>query len=366
MFVCLFVFITYLNKRITLIFQFTKQVSMRFEENGMITPVVLSYKWEAHMDYRKNDWDEFISPIFATRHYMFEHKWRLHLSPNGNEVENRDYVSIFLQFLGKEPVEVSVKLSLLDDNYLKVIEREFHHEFKIGCRVSGFPRFAKYNFVCDNRILLDSKMKILCEIVYDEYIAEPPLKKTKTEQDSPDYCRLQEFDEFEKLLTAENSTDFAIRIGTDEIRVHRAIIMTRSPVFQAMLEHEMKEKQQNFVVITDVKHEVMKEVVRFMYTGKVEKIDKMALRLLFAAEKYCLNGLKLLCERQLQKNIKERTAIEYLKIAHLCNAVDLKSKIIQFIVKNHENVVHKLEFKLLPSELMYEVLTIVLGKNGNK
>ena len=42
---------------------------------------------------------------------------------------------------------------------------------------------------------------------------------------------------------------------------------------------------QNRVDITDVDHEVMREMLRFIYTGKAPNLDKMADDLLAAADK---------------------------------------------------------------------------------
>lgn len=59
----------------------------------------------------------------------------------------------------------------------------------------------------------------------------------------------------------------------------------RSPVFAAMFEHEMEERKQNRVAISDVDHDVLKEMLRFIYTGKAPNLEKMADDLLAAADK---------------------------------------------------------------------------------
>lgn len=63
------------------------------------------------------------------------------------------------------------------------------------------------------------------------------------------------------------------------------IIIARSPVFAAMFEHEMEERKQNRVAISDVDHDVLKEMLRFIYTGKAPNLEKMADDLLAAADK---------------------------------------------------------------------------------
>lgn len=52
-----------------------------------------------------------------------------------------------------------------------------------------------------------------------------------------------------------------------------------------MFEHEMEERKQNRVAISDVDHDVLKEMLRFIYTGKAPNLEKMADDLLAAADK---------------------------------------------------------------------------------
>ena len=56
-----------------------------------------------------------------------------------------------------------------------------------------------------------------------------------------------------------------------------------------MFEHEMEERKQNRVAITDVDHEVLKEMLRFIYTGKAPNLEKMADDLLAAADKVSIS-----------------------------------------------------------------------------
>lgn len=62
-------------------------------------------------------------------------------------------------------------------------------------------------------------------------------------------------------------------------------LKARSAVFAAMFEHDMVESMLNRVVITDIDHEVLKEMLNFMYTGKTPNLNKMAQGLLAAADK---------------------------------------------------------------------------------
>ena len=69
-----------------------------------------------------------------------------------------------------------------------------------------------------------------------------------------------------------------------EFAVHKAILAARSLVFSAMFEHEMEEKKQNKVEIPDMDHEVLREMLHYIFTGKISNIRNMTGDILFAAE----------------------------------------------------------------------------------
>ena len=73
------------------------------------------------------------------------------------------------------------------------------------------------------------------------------------------------------------------------------LIPARSPVFNAMFEHDLEERKQGRVEIKDIDHEVLREMLRFIYTGKAPNLDKMADDLLAAADmvSWCIFPSKL-------------------------------------------------------------------------
>ena len=96
-------------------------------------------------------------------------------------------------------------------------------------------------------------------------------------------CRLSE--DLSTLFETQKFSDVTLCVGGKEFSVHKAILAARSPVFAAMFEHEMEEKKQNRVDITDMDPEVLREMLRFIYTGKTPFLDKLDAELLAAADK---------------------------------------------------------------------------------
>ena len=81
--------------------------------------------------------------------------------------------------------------------------------------------------------------------------------------------------------------------GHKEFPVHKAILSARSKVFQAMFEHKMLETERSRVEIEDIDNDIMLEILRFIYTDRTQNIEKLADALLPAADKYCLERLKV-------------------------------------------------------------------------
>ena len=103
-------------------------------------------------------------------------------------------------------------------------------------------------------------------------------------------CRLSE--DLSGLFESQKFSDVILSVNGREFFAHKAILAARSPVFAAMFEHEMEEKKQNRVEITDMDHDVLREMLRFIYTGKAPNLEKMADDLLAAADKVIIHCTK--------------------------------------------------------------------------
>lgn len=127
-------------------------------------------------------------------------------------------------------------------------------------------------------------MTLYCEVSVVADSVNIAGQNNTTQFKVPD-CRLSE--DLGQLLESQKFNDVVLSVGGKEFPAHKAILAARSPVFAAMFEHEMEEKKQNRVDITDVEHGVMKEMLKFIYSGKSPELEKMADELLAAADKVC-------------------------------------------------------------------------------
>lgn len=138
---------------------------------------------------------------------------------------------------------------------------------------------------------------------------------------------------------------------------HKSILSSRSPVFSAMFEHQMKENTENVVKIVDMSTEVANELLNFIYSGKVQNLKKVAKDLLAAADKYQMPQLVEMCEEHLMSNLTVDTAPEILVLSHLHKAVKLKTVVVEFIISNRKDVMKSENWELIKqqSDLMEEL-----------
>lgn len=140
--------------------------------------------------------------------------------------------------------------------------------------------------------LPDDKLVIYCELCYDVTIVDNPtlLVPTTTTNESTSAAITNLIADFSKMMANTECSDVTLSMdGSDDeeknINVHKVILMARSPVFSSMFTHNMEESRTNKVVIVDVDHDVVEEMIRFLYTGTAPKLGQMAHRLFIAADK---------------------------------------------------------------------------------
>ena len=110
----------------------------------------------------------------------------------------------------------------------------------------------------------------------------------------------------------------------------------------------------------DVPVDTMDVILTYMYTGKVQDIDKAAFTLLPKANEYQLEGLKMKCEETLSKTLTAQTAIDVLLLADTHNANNLKQSCLAFIAANVSDVKKNSPGKELKAEGNRDLWTEVL------
>ncbi len=149
---------------------------------------------------------------------------------------------------------------------------------------------------------------------------------------------------------------------------HKVILSTRSDVFKAMFSHnETKEGQTNRVEIEDTDAATLEQLIKFMYTDKVDEasLAELASSLLRAADKYNIPKLKFLCEEAICKNLDVANAAEALILAHLHEASHLKDVVVDFVTSNFVKVSETAEWTNITNshpKVLAEILTTVMSK----
>ncbi|WAR28043.1 BTBD2-like protein [Mya arenaria] len=114
------------------------------------------------------------------------------------------------------------------------------------------------------------------------------------------------------MLSDDVLCDVTILAGEDkrEVRCHQFILASRSPVFYTMFCGSLPEA--GVVKIPDVEVDVLRPVVRFMYTGEIQLMPDSVMTVMYAAKKYDIRPLINRCNTFLQKKLQSTMSASFL------------------------------------------------------
>ncbi|KAG9439277.1 hypothetical protein H6P81_019442 [Aristolochia fimbriata] len=166
-------------------------------------------------------------------------------------------------------------------------------------------------------------------------------------------------------------TDLILLASDDHclaLRAHKAVLISRSPVFRAMLENEMEESRSGTIKISDVSYEVLRSFVRYLYTAEVSLDEQLACELLILAEKYQVKHLKAFCEKFMTSKVTNDNAVSSFAFAHRHNAKQLLEASLSLITDNMDTLTERDEYKELVEtdpRLVVEIYEAYLAKQIN-
>nr|XP_043625398.1 BTB/POZ domain-containing protein At1g55760-like [Erigeron canadensis] len=183
--------------------------------------------------------------------------------------------------------------------------------------------------------------------------------------ENPTTCALS------RMLSENLHTDITIWASDGSVQAHRAVLATRSPVFDKMFTHNLKEKDSFSIDIPDISIEACKAFLTYIYTNNTQSESFIIHRmeLLKAADKYDVSDLKDACVKSLSEDIDQGNVLERLQSAYLYRLPELKGICIDHLVKfgkifdiqEELNAFMQNADRELVSEVFYEILSVWKG-----
>ncbi|XP_054798059.1 BTB/POZ domain-containing protein At4g08455 [Prosopis cineraria] len=152
------------------------------------------------------------------------------------------------------------------------------------------------------------------------------------------------------------------------VPAHKVVLVSRSPVFRAMLENDMEERRSGTIKISDVSYNALRAFVDYLYTAEACLDDQMACELLVLAEKYQVKHLKAYCEKYLMARLNWEKAVANYAFAHRHNAKQLLDASLGLITDNMDKLSKREEYEDLVESnprIVVEIYEAYLSKQVN-
>ena len=203
--------------------------------------------------------------------------WYIKIYPNGKTDRTIGYFSVGLKKKTYADLPMDeIAITLVDNNGGKVKGKSLRgKEKRNGWGWGKFVSHAELRqFVPDDET---DSLNVMCEVTIKEggvslvgSGAIGILAPGGDEEASARNC----LEDVGNLFNAGKFTDVTIVCQDQgkEFQCHKAILAGRSPVFEAMFSHSMKETQENKVTVEDIDADTFEEMLIFMYSGKVKNL----------------------------------------------------------------------------------------------
>ncbi|XP_047177975.1 BTB/POZ domain-containing protein At4g08455 [Vigna umbellata] len=173
--------------------------------------------------------------------------------------------------------------------------------------------------------------------------------------------------------TVNPSTADIVLVPVDDsdatpIPAHKHVLVSRSPVFNAMLENDMEERRSGTIKISDVSHDTLRAFVNYLYTAEAPLDNQMACNLLVLGEKYQVKHLKTYCEKYLIAKMNWNRAIANYAFAYQYNCKQLRSASLAVILDKMDLLTQNEYYAELVDtnpRLVVEIYETYIGKQLN-
>ncbi|XP_008202409.1 speckle-type POZ protein-like [Nasonia vitripennis] len=309
------------------------------------------------------------SPKFATT-LGRDIEWYLRLFPGGKRQEFQDFIALYLcntntVSMGKIVAKSNFKIK---NSKAQVVIDHSMTESDFDCKTAwGIDQLIRKDYILDpaNELLTNGSLTIICEIItMPRYLVKELKHNKEVHELQPALAsRLELLDIYGGLMDDNIFSDVALLSESRSVRAHKCILARSSSVFATMFDNEMnKEKKEIILEVNDISYDVLLEMIRFIYTGKVNGIEKMIGDLAIAAKKFALHRLLIICEQAMIKSMSIHNVVHSLLVADKVKMKELKATAIEFVTMNGSNVIDQPSFRKLPPKIIFKICSNLAKK----
>ena len=157
------------------------------------------------------------------------------------------------------------------------------------------------------------------------------------------------------LLVRGSNDEGASKKKKIAIPAHKFVLSICSPVFFAMFYGEMAEKSDS-IDLPDCEYEGVREMLRYMYSGKVGLNQRNVVQVLYVANKYMVQSLSDVCVRFLRKYLDPENVFCVLSHAEQYDEKVLMDQCWEVIDRETEEAVKSEEFANIERSLLERIV----------
>ncbi|CAL1284159.1 unnamed protein product [Larinioides sclopetarius] len=155
-------------------------------------------------------------------------------------------------------------------------------------------------------------------------------------------------DDLKRNYSSKFLADVEVQTKENSYPAHKIVLCARSPVFKVMMSNDMKEKNSDSILVDDMEDDTVQQLLLFIYSDNLEDLQwESAIKLYYAADKYQIEKLRLICSAFLIDNLSTSRATELLFLADTHSDFDLKKEVEDFILDHDQQVFGSEEWEKL-------------------
>ena len=159
-------------------------------------------------------------------------------------------------------------------------------------------------------------------------------------------------------LKSKELCDIVLIVDNAKLYCHRVILASISPFFAAMFRTNMNEKDKREIVLENYDQEVMKLVIKYIYTGSTVIDQKNVYQMFQAADFFQISGLCKLCVTYMKQIVSITNCIEMFQFAHIYKNDELMAEAGHYFLSIVSQAPNQEEFLLLPIDIVCDLLNI--------